>query len=214
MACIASRADTLRSPSSSRTTSSCSKADRARRAASRSSRKRSASSRTSRSSTSSTRTRTSIMPAGWRRLPQTASPSSRTRTTRPSSRRRSSAPRTLVGDNLAKSNRKPKVESAGDKRVLKDDTHTVELHHIQNLQHSDGMLVALPAQGKDSLHGGLQHPGAGAAAGSGHRDARPERRPAEARFRRTRAGARAEPRSPDDQGRPDVAGEGDTVRAR
>ena len=125
-----------------------------------------------------------------------------------------SGPRTLVGDNLAKSNKKPKVESAGDKRVLKDETHTVELYHIQNLQHSDGMLVALPAQGKDSLHGGLQHPGAGAAPSSGDRDARPERRTAEARFRRTRAGARAEPRSPDDQGRSDVAGQGDTVEAR
>ena len=53
-----------------------------------------------------------------------------------------SAPRTLAGDNLAKANRKPKVESAGDKRVLKDDTHTIELHHIKDLQHSDGMLVA------------------------------------------------------------------------
>ena len=53
-----------------------------------------------------------------------------------------SGPRTLVGDNLAKANRKPKVESAGDRRVLKDDTHTVELHHIKGLEHSDGMLVA------------------------------------------------------------------------
>ncbi len=53
-----------------------------------------------------------------------------------------SNPRTLVGDNLAKANRKPKVESAGDKRVLKDDTHTIELYHVQNLQHSDGMLIA------------------------------------------------------------------------
>lgn len=53
-----------------------------------------------------------------------------------------SGPRTLVGDNLAKANRKPKVESAGDKRVLKDDTHTVELYHIKDLAHSDGMLVA------------------------------------------------------------------------
>ena len=52
------------------------------------------------------------------------------------------APRTLVGDNLSKANKKPKVEGAGDKRVLKDETHTVELYHIQNLQHSDGMLVA------------------------------------------------------------------------
>ena len=51
------------------------------------------------------------------------------------------APRTLVGDALGKSNRKPKVESAGTRRVLRDDTHTIELHHIQNLAHSDGMLV-------------------------------------------------------------------------
>ncbi len=53
-----------------------------------------------------------------------------------------SAPRTLVGDALAKANRKPKVEGVGDKRVLRDETHTVELHHIKNLGHSDGMLVA------------------------------------------------------------------------
>jgi glyoxylase-like metal-dependent hydrolase (beta-lactamase superfamily II) len=53
-----------------------------------------------------------------------------------------SAPRTLVGDALAKANRKPKVEGVGDKRVLRDETHTIELHHIKNLEHSDGMLVA------------------------------------------------------------------------
>ena len=54
-----------------------------------------------------------------------------------------SGPRTLVGDSLAKANRKPTVESAGDRRVLRDETHTIELHHIKNLEHSDGMLVAL-----------------------------------------------------------------------
>ena len=52
-----------------------------------------------------------------------------------------SAPRTLAGDSLATSKRKPKVESAGTKRVLKDDTHTIELYHIENLAHSNGMLV-------------------------------------------------------------------------
>ncbi len=51
------------------------------------------------------------------------------------------APRTLVGDNLAKANKKPKVESVGDKRELKDETHTIVLHHIKDLAHSDGMLV-------------------------------------------------------------------------
>jgi len=50
-------------------------------------------------------------------------------------------PRTLVGDALAKSSRKAKVDSVGDKRVLKDDTHTLELHYIRTLEHSDGMLV-------------------------------------------------------------------------
>ncbi len=53
-----------------------------------------------------------------------------------------SGPRTLVGDALAKSNRKPRVESAGDRKVLRDDTHTIELHHVKTLEHSDGMLVA------------------------------------------------------------------------
>jgi len=58
-----------------------------------------------------------------------------------------SGPRTLAGDNLAKANRKPSVETAGDRRVLRDATRTIELHHIKNLEHSDGMLVAyLPAE--------------------------------------------------------------------
>jgi glyoxylase-like metal-dependent hydrolase (beta-lactamase superfamily II) len=52
------------------------------------------------------------------------------------------APRTLVGDALAKANRKPKVESVAEKRVLKDAAHTIELHHITNLEHSDGMIIA------------------------------------------------------------------------
>ena len=58
-----------------------------------------------------------------------------------------SGPRTLAGDNLAKANRRPSVASAGDRRVLRDATRTIELHHIKNLEHSDGMLVAyLPAE--------------------------------------------------------------------
>jgi glyoxylase-like metal-dependent hydrolase (beta-lactamase superfamily II) len=52
------------------------------------------------------------------------------------------APRALVGDTLAKANRKPKVEGVGEKKVFKDDTRTIELHHVLNLDHSDGMLVA------------------------------------------------------------------------
>jgi glyoxylase-like metal-dependent hydrolase (beta-lactamase superfamily II) len=53
-----------------------------------------------------------------------------------------SSPRTLVGDTLAKSGKKPKVEGVVEKMVIKDDTRTLELHHVANLEHSDGMLVA------------------------------------------------------------------------
>jgi glyoxylase-like metal-dependent hydrolase (beta-lactamase superfamily II) len=51
-------------------------------------------------------------------------------------------PRTLVGDTLARSGKKPKVEGVIEKMVIKDDTRTIELHHLVNLEHSDGMLVA------------------------------------------------------------------------
>ncbi|MGB7217612.1 MAG: MBL fold metallo-hydrolase [Vicinamibacterales bacterium] len=54
-----------------------------------------------------------------------------------------SSPRTLVGDNLAKANVKPKFETVAEKRVLTDATRTVELHHVQNLAHTNGMIVAL-----------------------------------------------------------------------
>jgi glyoxylase-like metal-dependent hydrolase (beta-lactamase superfamily II) len=53
-----------------------------------------------------------------------------------------SAPRTLVGDALAKSGKKPVVEAAGDRRTLSDATRTVELYNVRDLEHSDGMLVA------------------------------------------------------------------------
>jgi glyoxylase-like metal-dependent hydrolase (beta-lactamase superfamily II) len=58
-----------------------------------------------------------------------------------------SSPRKLVGDTLAKSGKKPRFAAVGTKRVFKDGTGDVEFHHVQELGHSDGMLVAfLPAQ--------------------------------------------------------------------
>ena len=53
-----------------------------------------------------------------------------------------SSPRTLVGDSLAKSGKKPKVEGVIEKMVIKDDTRSIELHHVDDLEHSDGMLIA------------------------------------------------------------------------
>jgi glyoxylase-like metal-dependent hydrolase (beta-lactamase superfamily II) len=52
------------------------------------------------------------------------------------------SPRTLVGDALATSRKKPKVEGVVEKLVIGDETRTIELHHIEKLEHSDGMLVA------------------------------------------------------------------------
>lgn len=52
------------------------------------------------------------------------------------------SPRTLVGDSLAKSKKKPKVEGVVEKLVLQDETRTIELHHVAGLEHSDAMLLA------------------------------------------------------------------------
>ena len=124
-----------------------------------------------------------------------------------------SGPRTLVGDNLAKANRKPKVESAGDKRVLKDDTHTIELHHVQNLaaqrRHARRVICR---RRRFSSPADFNIPAQGQPVSAGDRDARAERRAAEAGLREPRARPRAEPGPADDQGRSDVARQGDAVR--
>jgi glyoxylase-like metal-dependent hydrolase (beta-lactamase superfamily II) len=52
------------------------------------------------------------------------------------------SPRTLVGDILAKSRKKPRVEGVIEKLVLRDEIRTLELHHVEKLEHSDGMIVA------------------------------------------------------------------------
>lgn len=53
-----------------------------------------------------------------------------------------SAPRTLVGDALAKSGKKPVIEGfTGDKRVFQDATRTFEIHVIKGLPHADGLIV-------------------------------------------------------------------------
>jgi glyoxylase-like metal-dependent hydrolase (beta-lactamase superfamily II) len=53
-----------------------------------------------------------------------------------------SAPRTLVGDRLAKNPRKPIIEGfTGDKRVFQDATRTFELHVVKGLPHADGNVI-------------------------------------------------------------------------
>ena len=51
-------------------------------------------------------------------------------------------PRTLVGDAMAKSKKKPKVESVIEQMELKDDTRSLMLYHVDKLEHSDSMLIA------------------------------------------------------------------------
>jgi glyoxylase-like metal-dependent hydrolase (beta-lactamase superfamily II) len=53
-----------------------------------------------------------------------------------------SEPRTLVGDTLAKARKKPTIEGVEKKLVIQDGTHSLELHHVEKLEHSDGMLIA------------------------------------------------------------------------
>jgi hypothetical protein len=51
-------------------------------------------------------------------------------------------PRTLVGDVMAKSKKKPKVESVFEMMELKDETRSMLLYHVAKLEHSDSMLIA------------------------------------------------------------------------
>jgi glyoxylase-like metal-dependent hydrolase (beta-lactamase superfamily II) len=51
-------------------------------------------------------------------------------------------PRTLVGDVMAKSHRKPKVEGVIEQMELKDETRSLMLYHVDKLEHSDSMLIA------------------------------------------------------------------------
>jgi glyoxylase-like metal-dependent hydrolase (beta-lactamase superfamily II) len=53
-----------------------------------------------------------------------------------------SLPHTLNPDKAQTAGKKPLVEAVGEKKVLTDGTHTVELHHLTNFTHHDGMLIA------------------------------------------------------------------------
>jgi glyoxylase-like metal-dependent hydrolase (beta-lactamase superfamily II) len=58
-----------------------------------------------------------------------------------------SLPHTLNPDKAQQAGKKPIVEAVGEKRVLTDGTRTIELYHMQNFGHHDGMLlVYLPKE--------------------------------------------------------------------
>ena len=69
-----------------------------------------------------------------------------------------SLPHTLSPDKAQGSGRKPKVEGIGDKKVLTDGNRVVELHHLKNFGHHDGMLVAYLPKEKVLLEADAYNP--------------------------------------------------------
>jgi glyoxylase-like metal-dependent hydrolase (beta-lactamase superfamily II) len=77
-----------------------------------------------------------------------------------------SAPRTLVGDTLAKTPRKAKAEGVDNKKVFKDKNHSLELHYITDTDiekvHSNGIIVAFLPKEKILFQADFTLPTAGA----------------------------------------------------
>jgi len=74
-----------------------------------------------------------------------------------------STPRTLVGDAMAKSRKKPKVEGVIEQMELKDETRTLALYHVEKLEHSDAMLIAYLPKEKILFTADFNVPGPGQA---------------------------------------------------
>jgi glyoxylase-like metal-dependent hydrolase (beta-lactamase superfamily II) len=53
-----------------------------------------------------------------------------------------SLPHTLNPDKAQLAGKKPIIEAMGEKKVLTDGAHTIELYHLQNFAHHDGMIIA------------------------------------------------------------------------
>ena len=51
-------------------------------------------------------------------------------------------PHMLVPDKLSQNPKKPKFETVAEKKILTDGTHTIELYHLTDFGHNDGMLIA------------------------------------------------------------------------
>ena len=70
-------------------------------------------------------------------------------------------PRTLLTDTLAKSPKKARVETVGDKRVYTDGSRVVEFYHASPAPHSNGQLVAYIPKEKILFQGDFSLPAAG-----------------------------------------------------
>ena len=74
-----------------------------------------------------------------------------------------SLPHTLNPDKAQSSNLKPKVEGMGDKKVLTDGTRVLELYHLKDFGHHDGMIVAYFPKEKVLLQADAYNPQAATA---------------------------------------------------
>ena len=74
-----------------------------------------------------------------------------------------SVPHTLNPDKAQQNGKKPVVEAVGEKKVLTDGTHVVELYHMQNFGHHDGMLLAYFPKEKVLLEADAYNPQAATA---------------------------------------------------
>ena len=68
-------------------------------------------------------------------------------------------PRTLAPDELSHSKKRAIIEALGEKKILTDGTHTIELYHVPN-EHNEGMLIAYLPKDKIVVEADLYTPGA------------------------------------------------------
>ena len=70
-------------------------------------------------------------------------------------------PRTLLNDALAKSPKKVKIETVGEKKVFSDGTRVVEIYHVYPTPHSNGLTVAFIPKEKILFQADYTLPAAG-----------------------------------------------------
>jgi glyoxylase-like metal-dependent hydrolase (beta-lactamase superfamily II) len=71
-----------------------------------------------------------------------------------------SGPRGLLGDVLAKFSKKPKFQAVDEKDSISDGVRTIEFHHVVNMNHTNGMLIAFLPQEKILFQGDFTLPAA------------------------------------------------------
>ena len=67
-------------------------------------------------------------------------------------------PHTIEPDRLAKAPKKPVIESVADKRLLSDDTQTLELYRLQGSNHADTMLIGYLPKAKVLIEADVYNP--------------------------------------------------------